>query len=308
MACEEIRALLSEYMDDVIDKENRARIESHLSACEGCRKELASLRALVRQMGDLDPVSPPKDFLAQLHQRLERPPLFSRILRTLFFPMRFKIPMELAGAALMAFFILYILPFQKEEYRMAKGPQALKDEKRMERTVGGGMKNQGLEKPSEPMVFMERSDVRELNKKGGPIELALVLRRAIPGAKPDAGPIQEARSQKLMASERTLSVTRAAPDAGKEEDRLMDKGALGDEMDRVGLRAVIEGVGGRVLSIEHEEGDEKPALMDAEIPAGRINLFLDRLRPLGDLTAPAEIPAGKQEGFLRVQIRLLPPT
>ena len=37
MVCEEIRELLSEYLDEALDGPAKAAVEAHLPSCGGCR-------------------------------------------------------------------------------------------------------------------------------------------------------------------------------------------------------------------------------------------------------------------------------
>jgi len=42
--CEEVRALLSEYVDDELDREDRRRVERHVRFCHRCHTVLGNLR------------------------------------------------------------------------------------------------------------------------------------------------------------------------------------------------------------------------------------------------------------------------
>lgn len=66
ISCEEVIAHLFAYLDDEIDPEKRAYIESHLEECRACfsRAEFEkALRAKVKQLGD-------KEAPAKLRQRV----------------------------------------------------------------------------------------------------------------------------------------------------------------------------------------------------------------------------------------------
>lgn len=130
MDCEEIREHLSEYVDDLLVAEEKARVEDHLSSCKACQQELASLKALVRELGSLESVEPPKDFLDQLNERIEARSWFPKILRTLFKPMRVKIPLEFAGAVAVAILVFVVLQTQKEELGLKQAPVGLVKQER----------------------------------------------------------------------------------------------------------------------------------------------------------------------------------
>jgi hypothetical protein len=130
MDCEEIREHLSAYVDDLLVAEGKARVEEHLSSCKACQQELASLKALVRELGSLESVKPPKDFLDRLNERIEARSWFPRILRTLFRPMRVKIPLEFAGAVVVAILVFVVLQTQKEELGLKQAPVGLVKQER----------------------------------------------------------------------------------------------------------------------------------------------------------------------------------
>lgn len=47
-ACNE---LIEDYLDDSLDAETRARVESHLAECEGCRNYLQQFRTTIAMLG-----------------------------------------------------------------------------------------------------------------------------------------------------------------------------------------------------------------------------------------------------------------
>ena len=48
--CEDIRTLIIEYIDGVLNDEDARRVDEHLSACEDCRTELAATRSMLSQL------------------------------------------------------------------------------------------------------------------------------------------------------------------------------------------------------------------------------------------------------------------
>ena len=124
--CSEIRNSLSEYLDDALDAKAKALADEHLRTCSACREELDSLKALVKGVGSLESVKAPADFLDQLHKRMERPSKISKIREWLFYPLRVKIPLQLAGAAVMAIIIFSILPLQQPSLKLPSKPEQVK--------------------------------------------------------------------------------------------------------------------------------------------------------------------------------------
>jgi anti-sigma factor RsiW len=48
MSCQELVELVTDYFEDALDADERARFEAHLAECQGCRAYLAQMRATLR--------------------------------------------------------------------------------------------------------------------------------------------------------------------------------------------------------------------------------------------------------------------
>jgi hypothetical protein len=96
MRCEEIRELLSAYIDDMLDGESRKEVEAHLGACPSCSKEEKALRNLVRELNSLEKAKAPDDFLRQVRQRIQRRNEFERMMRPVF-PFKAGTQLKLTG-------------------------------------------------------------------------------------------------------------------------------------------------------------------------------------------------------------------
>ncbi len=116
MNCGEIKGLLSEYVDETLDAKTKELVEKHLSTCQDCQQEVVSLRMLINDLGSMESIAPPKDFLDQLHERMGHRFWLSKALRALFLPVPVKLPMKLAGAAVMAVLVFAIFQVQQNEY------------------------------------------------------------------------------------------------------------------------------------------------------------------------------------------------
>lgn len=55
MTCRELVELVTDYLDDVLAPDERARFERHLEGCHGCRGYLDQVRQSVRALGRLTP-------------------------------------------------------------------------------------------------------------------------------------------------------------------------------------------------------------------------------------------------------------
>lgn len=76
MSCDEFKGAMMGYLDGELDAEQRARLESHLDACEACARELAELSNLKEELADMK-LREPSDaelerYWRSLYNRLER--------------------------------------------------------------------------------------------------------------------------------------------------------------------------------------------------------------------------------------------
>jgi hypothetical protein len=337
MECSQIRELLSEYMDGMLDKETAGVVEKHLETCKDCRKELASLRAISEELGSLEAVEPPADFLKKVHERIEQRSLVSRVFRGIFIPTRLKIPFQLATAAAMAVLVFSLfnviqsekqiigVPFQSEKARVEK-PHAT-----------DSLEPAPVERTYHAQPTLQKAAIPEKLAERKPVELVLLLRREVPSTvySPGVGPEAEdaetgtrALEEEKPSADQTPLGKRAKQAARKAESTT----ALTDEIRQppvppnekfVGskdveagkspsslqalstLHRLIESEGGGVLVKGNEEVGQ-PQYLTAEIPAKNYRSFLDKLGRLGVLrSSPSAIPSGDRE-MIQVRIRLIP--
>jgi len=76
MSCDEFRSMISAYVDGELTPDQRERLESHLSACDACKRELAEVRALKKEL-DMIKFTEPTDeqlerYWSGVYNRLER--------------------------------------------------------------------------------------------------------------------------------------------------------------------------------------------------------------------------------------------
>jgi anti-sigma factor RsiW len=61
---------LDDYVDDVLSPSERAAVEAHLAACDGCRELVAGLRSVVAAVSTLKPVEPPRAAWSRIEQTI----------------------------------------------------------------------------------------------------------------------------------------------------------------------------------------------------------------------------------------------
>ena len=71
MECNEIRELLSLYIDQMLDDDEQKEVEKHLSVCEACNQEYLDLNEIHLLLSGMDPVPVPEAFELRLKQALQ---------------------------------------------------------------------------------------------------------------------------------------------------------------------------------------------------------------------------------------------
>jgi len=136
MNCQEIRDLLSRYLEDDLDPDVKNLVEQHLGSCSGCTRELDVLRKMVSSLGKLEKVEPTFDFLESIHERLERPSKAKLILRRMFYPPHIKLPIEAVVVAATVLLVVRIVSFiSPEKVMVAMKPAPQEEKKRLEVNV-----------------------------------------------------------------------------------------------------------------------------------------------------------------------------
>ncbi len=318
MECRKIRELLSEYLDGMLDEKTDALVRAHLSECPGCREEHASLQALVHELGAMEAVTPPADFLDRLHDKLEEPSWFSRLLHTLFVPMRFKIPLEFAAVALVAVVIFSMLDVPFDNRRAARSPEEPMVEEMEDRAYLKGTSEAFKQRTSAPEAPAKRRVAKALEKEQKPPEILLVLREQRPSrfmAEASRAPVP-GRDRLKSSSDRDFHADSAEGDyalqrplgaggkASLEDKALPPTASPGDVIGK--LRDAITMLGGQVVTPEAAWQKDDTRVITALIPAKHYTALLEELRSLGTLQGPAPTPSETHEGLLRVQIKVLP--
>ena len=71
LSCDDVRARLDEYVDELLDGQELLQVERHLAGCAGCREELRGLRALLAEAAALpEELEPPRELWAGIEARL----------------------------------------------------------------------------------------------------------------------------------------------------------------------------------------------------------------------------------------------
>ena len=317
MECARSKELLSDYIDGIMDARTKALLEEHLMACEGCREDLASLKALVQEMGSLESLGAPRDFLEKVHERIEQRSKFGQIMRKLFFPVRIKVPLELATVTAMAIMILTVLNIQQPRKQEIEHIQLDSDRlmSAKEAKVDAAKPMVKIEAYKSKPSF-EKATAEPSERERQVIELALLVKTEAfsrtyapseakefaptPGKR--AGTIDEERID-VSSYAKTRIGRQEVPTAEIKTRELMQEGRGDETLSKV--KNLVECLDGKVVSIEYEEQTGQPQSIHAEIPAKDYNSFCDGLRDIALLQTTPPTISGEDQEVIQIRIRLI---
>lgn len=339
MECAAILELLSEYIDGTLDSKAKEAVEKHISTCENCKQELSSLSSVVKELGSLDQVKAPADFLEKIHERMELRFSIDRLIRKLFVPFHIKIPLELAAAATVAILVVLVLNIQQPEIQMMKIPTASKSQRLAEKPKEDRIKpefKKEAERPapvleeapaklsdSEHVMLARRSETKTVKPsiqreseprssvlakakqpagKGHPIELALVLKTGIIGGfyEPD---IAMQAVPLLESDESTAEKEKADIDSFGSKIEAGRKDRAADLLLRV--KHIIDLVKGKVLTVEYGRQTEQLKSIYAKIPAKNYESFCRELTGLAAFQNPPPDLTDKNLETIQVHIKFI---
>lgn len=104
-----VRGKLSEYIDGMLSQVEASAVKEHLESCPDCMEEYEEMVKIIGLMNQMEDLETPDSFVAKVHKRIDKPSSLNRFVKGLFFPLKVKIPLELAGVAAAALLVIYIV-------------------------------------------------------------------------------------------------------------------------------------------------------------------------------------------------------
>lgn len=305
MNCQAIEPYIVDYIDGTADLRTRQAIEQHLESCAACRRKLADQQAVIFQLKALPRHKAPVDLSAGIHFRIGKPAGWKKFVKTLFIPMRTKIPLELITAAVVGLIVFAVIVPDS-------GQQAVKD-RALRPHVSENMQMREMPAPK-----TAESARKKGKSSAGPApsvdgggkaeyrsDIGLAVRVPMKGRQRErAGKSLDSRSaEKPPAARKTFSAP-AAPEAdGSAEYPVADP--LQEAADRI--QRLAEKLNGRTLSVATNDAGRITAVT-VEIPTTAYKRFTDELAQIKSIRLPETMPPSPGKSDSRIRLRLLPDT
>lgn len=308
MRCEQVQERLSEYLEGLLDHENRTAVQGHLFSCSRCQAEAQALAQSIQVVAELPPVEPPPGFsqkvMACIREEAERPRLWQR----LFLPMRIKIPIHAMALLLVAGLAVYLYqanqPLQKEMMKSVPSKSEPMSEQELKAPAAPPSESVGQRQKEMDEVTtgsQDRGKALQRDEPASPEPLAKRKMSDLKSAKA-AAPTTPA-SAPVQAAQYELTFTPKEPLGGLK--------ALSPK-----LEALVKQVGGEYLQPEERSDSLKRNLLPEPqtvwlvIPVDRYGLFKTELSALGKIESERKAedapsaPRSSNETSSMLRIRL----
>lgn len=340
MKCEEIKNLISHYLEDDLDSVVKQELDAHFSSCNSCASELRQMRQMLSGLKELPEAEPPLNFLQLVRQRLDKPPFLEELLKRIFVPVYIKIPLE-AIAVTATVVIVMVLVHKTELVRLTRTgipprsvevrPQALESGQR----AAGGEQSINRIGQYEPYTARQFS-FDQLHPRDMSSQMANGDFQRMSQAQSSAGEITKSRGiperrEEAILEKGKISDKENAFSYEKEGFALKSASTLAEfkadalkeavpvftatqiilksrdlEQDRIELERILKDLGVTQLKIEPASDN---VLFSFLLPAGQMDVLLSELKEWQPVILPAEHKAGEKEAEAApISIKLTLPT
>ena len=111
-----VRDKLSVYIDGMLSEKEVSAVKDHLDLCPECRKDYEEMVKIIGHMNQMERLETPDTFVEKVHTRIEKRSSLQRLVEGLFYPLKIKVPLELAGVAAAALLVIYIVGIRGKQH------------------------------------------------------------------------------------------------------------------------------------------------------------------------------------------------
>lgn len=337
-----VRDKLSEYIDGMLSQEEASSVKEHLDRCSDCKVEYMEMVKIIGHMNQMENLETPEAFAEKVHERLNKAFSLHRLVKGLFFPLKIKIPLELAGVAAAALLVIYIVGIREKQhvYELAfvdrSQPLAVLQEQILE-TEAEIDKAGTLGKKEQPELKLEEEKMEKRDKRVEAEDALTLGKKELPALAPqekrierqakaeEAAPrgkmIKKEGARGLKAQEeptqQKIQLEAEAPSSAKvkrieevpleiadKEKGEPQKDSSPKETHREEkLQDIITALGGKILESEYKKDTQVLVSVIIEIPAEKYQELIQTLKEQGEIEKP--YPTIKEKEQETIQIRIV---
>jgi hypothetical protein len=291
-----VRDKLSEYIDGMLSQEEASAVKEHLDRCPDCMEEYEEMVKIIGHMNQMESLETPEFFVEKVHERLEKPSSLQRFIKGLFFPLKIKIPLELAGVAAAALLVIYIVGVRGKQhvyeltYAQRSQPLTVLQEQKMEREV-------------------EVDEITTLSKKEPPASAPQEKR--MERREPDLAHQEEKIDRKAQIGAEATTIANAQ----RREDFNLEiadkeKGEAEKDVPRMAtpregnLQDIITALGGKIIESEYNKDTQVLESLIIEIPVDNYPKLIKTLEERGEIQKPYPAIKEKDQEVITIQLIL----
>jgi hypothetical protein len=261
-----VRDKLSEYIDGMLSQEEASAVKEHLDRCPDCLEEYEETVKIIGHMNQMESLETPEFFVEKVHERIEKSKSLKRLVKRLFYPLRIKIPLELAGVAAAALLVIYIVGIQGKQhvyelaYAQRSQPLTVLQEQKMER---GAVLEEAItvSKKAQPALELQDEKMKKKDKRAVAEEAAPPGTKEPPAFAPqekklDKGERRVGAKEEILRS-KMVQETRE-PDFAHKDEQIERKAQI-----KADTPSVAKGQKREDLSLEVADKEEGEAEKDA---------------------------------------------
>ncbi len=338
-----MREKLSEYIDGTLSQEEASAVRDHLDRCPDCMEEYEDIVNIIGHMQRMESLETPDSFVEKIHERIERPSSIQKLVKRFFFPIKIKVPLELAGLAAAALLVVYIVGIRGKQqvYELAYVQRSQLHTVLQEQTLEAGAEIDEaatLSKKAQPEVELEEKITEKRDKRIDAEESIAPAKKDLPDLTPQEkkiesrAKVEEAVPRSNMVQERgerrpepqneaiekkaqiVAEAPRAAKDRIREEPSLEIADKEKDEAEKDAftkptprekyLKDIIDMLSGKIIESEYDKDTQILESLVIEIAADKYQKLIQTLEERGDILKPYPLIKEKDQEIITIRLIL----
>jgi hypothetical protein len=298
-----MRDKLSEYIDGMLSQEEASAVKEHLDRCPDCMEEYEEMVKIIGHMNQMERLETPESFVKKIHDRIEEPSSFQRLVKGLFFPIKIKVPLELAGVAAATLLVIYIVGIREKQhvyelaYVQRSQPLAVLQEQEVEMGAEVDEAATLIEK-AQPALELKDEKMEKKEKREEAEEAISLSKKELPALAP-----QERMMERRAKVEETVPHSKMAKPEGERGLEAKKDSPEKATPREENLQNLITALGGKIIESEYNEATQVLESLIIEIPAENYHKLIQTLEERGEIQKP--YPAIKEKDQETLQIRLI---
>jgi hypothetical protein len=321
-----VRDKFSEYIDGMLSQEEASAVKEHLDHCPACMDEYEETVKIIGHMNQMESLDPPDSFVEKVHERIEGPSSLQKLIKGLFFPLKIKIPLELAGVAAAALLVIYIVGVRGKQhvYELAfaqrSEPLVALQEQIMERGAKVD-ETTTLSKKAQPALKLEEEKMEMREKRVEAEEAISPSKKEPPTSAPHEKRMERQESdlahqeEKIERKAEIEAEATTIANAQRREDFNLEiadkeKGEAEKDVPRMAtpreknLQGIITALGGKIIESEYNKDTQVLESLIIEIPVDNYPKLIKTLEERGEIQKPYPSIKEKDQGTIKIRISL----